>query len=267
MVGFAQEMDSLVVDSIHVDQVISVDSVIASADSTIMEPEDTIKIERKFLTIGPYIDISKLLTIPADFETKYEGGLELRFSERFSIYAEAGSATTSPKQAYTNGTYESTGTYYRLGLGYVGPLDLEHDIGISFRYGSATYDEDGRVFISSPSGGQADLVQSISRKGLTAQWWEVVLYSDRKLLENSDLLWLGLNLRLRILDSYDTQEAPDTYAIPGYGRTFDKSIPAVNFFLKIKIWFLKNVLETLKNINFYRARKNIDCLCSKLWLI
>lgn len=230
----AQEVDSLSTDSLIVDQSIVTDSILLTEDSTQIA-EDTIKIERKFLTIGPYIDISKLLTIPTEFETKYEAGLELRFSERFSIYGEMGSATTSPKDAYTNGTYESSGTYFRLGLGYVGRFDPKHDIGISFRYGSSTFSEEGRIFITSPSGAQDDPPLRIERSDLTAQWWELVLYSDMKLFENSDLFWFGLNLRLRILDSYDIQDAPDVYAIPGYGRTFDKVIPAVNFFLKVKI--------------------------------
>lgn len=232
--SLAQVVDSVAVDSIRMDQSMVVDSV-ATTDSTMISQEDTIKVQRKFLTISPYLDLSKLLTIPTDFETKYEAGLELRFSERFSVYAEAGSATTSPREAYTNGTYESSGNYYRIGLGYVGPLDQEHDIGLSFRYGSATFDEDGRIFISSPSGVQGDLVEKITRTGLSAKWWEIVLYSDKKLLENSNLLWLGLHLRLRILASYDAQDTPDVYGIPGYGRAFDKTIPAVNFFLKVKI--------------------------------
>ena len=230
--GMAQIGDSLRVDSLSVP---IVDSLGPFADSTQQSNEDTVSVQRKFLSIEPYIDVSKLLTIPAQFETKYEGGLALRFSERFSIYGEVGSATTSPEQAYTNGSYESTGTYYRIGFGYVGKFDAEHDIGISFRYGASTFDEEGRIFINSPSGGQGDLVRVISREGLTAEWWEVVLYSDKKLLEQSNLLWFGLNIRLRILGSYTMQEAPDVYAIPGYGRSFDKTIPAANLFLKVKL--------------------------------
>lgn len=231
----AQEVDSLKVDpASKVDSVsLSSDSVAVNIkDSVKVNPEDTIK--RKFLTIGPYIDFGKLLTLPTDFETKYEGGLELRFFERYAIYAEAGSTTTSPKEAYTNGTYESTGTYYRLGAGYVGPFDPQHDIGISFRYGSSSFEESGRIFLESPSGSQEPLVRSIERKNLTAQWWEVVVYSDMQLFKNSKLFWFGVNIRLRILQSYDEQEVPDVYSIPGYGRSFDKTIPAANFFLKLK---------------------------------
>ena len=236
LVVSAQEADSLKIDSLVVAQEVLLDSASSDSTTTAIASADTVKIVRKFLTIGPYIDLTKLFTIPTDFETKYELGLELRFSERFSLYGEWGSATTTPEEAYTNGIYESSGTYYRLGLGYVGQLDPKHDIGISFRYGASTFDEDVRIFINSPSEVQGPFNRNVvDRSDLTANWWEVVLYSDQQLLQNSELFWLGFNLRLRILDSYDAQDVPDVYAIPGYGRSFDKTIPAINFFLKVKI--------------------------------
>ncbi len=232
--GLAQEEDALQVDSLIVEQPALVDSTLSDSTTLTTTSADTVKIKRKFLMVGPYVDLTKLFTIPTDFETKYEVGLELRFSERFSVYGEWGSITTAPEDAYTNGIYENSGTYYRLGLGYVGPLDPKHDIGISFRYGASTFDEDGRIFIGSPTEIQDDVVRSISRKDLSANWWEIVLYSDRQLFLNSDLFWLGFNLRLRIMDRYDVQDVPDVYAIPGYGRAFDRTIPAMNFFLKVK---------------------------------
>jgi len=179
-----------------------------------------------------YIDYGKLLTIPSTIETKYEGGLELLFLEHFPLIIEVGQATLTPEGAYTNGTYESEGIYYRIGTGYVGPLNPKNNIGVTFRYAASTFDEDGRIFIESPSGTQDSFIQSIQRENLKASWYEVVVYSDRKL---SDLFRIGLNLRLRILANYDERSPVDVYAIPGYGRSFDSTIPAFNLFFKVTL--------------------------------
>lgn len=185
---------------------------------------------RRVLTPSVYLDYGKLLTIPTNFETKYEGGVELLFLEKFPLIIEAGQATLTPEGAYSNGTYESEGFYYRVGAGYVSQWKPKNKIGLSVRYASSTFNETGRIFIESPSGAQDDFIQSIKRKDLKATWYEIVVYSDRKL---SELFSIGLNLRLRILGSYDEQEGVDVYSIPGYGRSFDKTIPAANFFLKV----------------------------------
>lgn len=185
---------------------------------------------KRTLTPSLYLDYGKLLTIPVDFETKYEGGLELLFMERFPLIVEVGQATLTPEGAYSNGTYESEGIYYRIGTGYYSQFLPKNKIGLTLRYAASTFTETGRIFIESPSGSQDDFIQNIKREDLKASWYEIVVYSDRKL---SELFSIGLNLRLRILESYDEQEGVDVYSIPGYGRSFDKTIPAANFFLKV----------------------------------
>ena len=191
---------------------------------------DSVAQSRRLLTPSIYLDYGKLFTLPTNFETKFEGGLELLFLEKFPVYLEAGQATLSPEGAYSNGIYESEGFYYRIGAGYVSQFLPKNKIGISFRYAASTFSEDGRIFIESPSGAQETFVQNIRRDDLKATWYEVVIYSDRKL---SDLFSIGVNLRLRILDSYNEQAPIDVYAIPGYGRAFDQTIPAANFFFKV----------------------------------
>ncbi|MEO9484953.1 MAG: DUF6048 family protein [Ekhidna sp.] len=177
-----------------------------------------------------YLDYGKLLTIPTEMETKYEGGFELLFKEKFPLIVEVGQATLSPEGAYSNGTYESQGVYFRIGTGYYNQLTPKNKIGLTARYGSSSFSEDGRIFIESPSGSQGNFIQNIEREDLKATWYEVVVYTDKKL---SELFSIGMNLRLRILADYDKQEDVDVYAIPGYGRSFDKTIPAMNFFLKV----------------------------------
>lgn len=194
---------------------------------------DTIQDAKRLLTPSIYLDYGKLLTIPSNIETKYEGGIELLLSERFPIIGEFGSGTLTPEGAYANGTYESTGTYFRIGAGYLSQHKPKNKIGISFRYARSTFDETGRISIESPSGAQSTLIRAIDRKGLQATWWEAVLYTDRYLLKDSELLSIGVIFRLRVLQSYDEQPEVDVYAIPGYGRALDTTVPVANFFLKV----------------------------------
>ncbi|MEO1254468.1 MAG: DUF6048 family protein [Bacteroidota bacterium] len=177
-----------------------------------------------------YIDYGKLLTIPTSFETKYEGGVELTFFEHFPLILEIGQATLSPEGAFSNGIYESEGFYYRIGAGFVNQFSPKNKIGVSVRYSAAVFSESGRITIQSPSGVQETFTQTIENENLDANWYEIVVYSDRKL---SDLFSIGLNIRLKVLASYEEQNPIDVYAIPGYGRSFENTVPAANLFLKI----------------------------------
>ncbi len=191
--------------------------------------EDTVQTTR---TVIPsiYVDYGKLLSIPFPEETKIEGGFELLFWNKVPLIVEAGSAKLSPEQAFSNGTYESNGFYYRIGTGIYSQFQLKNKLGLTVRYGSSSFDESRRITVESPSGLQNSLIESVESANLTANWYEVVIYSDRRL---NDLFSIGLNVRLRILQNYDQQSPIDVYAIPGYGRSFDKSIPAANLFLKV----------------------------------
>ncbi|WP_462249102.1 DUF6048 family protein [Ekhidna sp.] len=190
---------------------------------------DSIVVKR---TVIPslYIDYGKLLTIPSNIETKYEGGIELLFLEKFPLIIEAGQATLTPEGAYSNGTYESSGYYFRVGTGFMNQFTAKNKIGITARYARAIFKEEGRIFIESPSETQDTFVQNIDREDVNATWYEMVLYTDQKL---SDMFSIGLNLRFRVLVEYDEFSPVDVYSIPGYGRSFDGTIPAANLFLKV----------------------------------
>ncbi len=177
-----------------------------------------------------YVDYGKLLTVLSKVETKYEGGVEILFREKFPLVIEIGVATLSPDHAWSNGSYESSGLYYRIGTGIYSQFNSKNKLGFTVRYGSCSFDETRRIVLESSSGIQELFVASEARNNLSASWLEAVIYSDRKL---NDLLAIGMNLRFRLLQNYDQQSPVDVYVIPGYGRSFDKSIPAVNLFLKI----------------------------------
>lgn len=196
---------------------------------------------RRAIIPSIYIDYGKFFTLPSNFETKYEGGIHLLINEKFPFIVEVGTATLTPESAYANGSYESTGNYFRVGTGIVTAIDAKNNIGLSLRYASSTFDEKGQYTIESESGKQDDYVQNIDRKNLSATWYEIVLFSERKIIfrnkEKKERNWnplsIGFNLRLRILGEYDSFNSVDVYAIPGYGRSFDKAIPAANLFLKV----------------------------------
>ena len=186
-------------------------------------------VQKRLVTPSIYVDYGKLLTIQTSIETKYEGAIELLLRESIQIIGEIGRATLNPEGAFRNGTYESDGLYYRIGVGYLAQPTPKNKIGLSLRFAHSTYDESGTYVLQSPTEVQGDFVQSINRQDLTAQWGELVLNTDRKI---NQLLSIGMHLRFRVLVSYDEQEVIDVYAIPGYGRSFDRTIPAANFFLK-----------------------------------
>ncbi|MEM9895277.1 MAG: DUF6048 family protein [Bacteroidota bacterium] len=202
-------------------------------DADTLQEEYVPKIKLNF-----YVDYGKLLTLASNFERKYEGGLEIMLADKFPLILEIGNGEIFPQSAFRNGTYNSDGTYYRLGAGYTPRVSPKNRLGITFRYGRSLFDEDIRLVVSSPSQSQDDFVQVIERESLTAQWAEAILYSDTKL---NRWFTVGLNLRLRILLTYDQiqrldeNDTIDVYAIPGYGRSFDDVIPAANLFLKITL--------------------------------
>lgn len=208
-----------------------------------MSQEDsttTVPARRAFIP-SIYLDYGKLLTLPTNFESKVEVGAQILIAEKIPFIVEVGTATLTPESAYANGSYESSGNYFRVGTGIVSAIDAKNNIGLSFRYASSTFDESGEYTIESESGKQDDYNQIIDRKDLYATWYEAVLFSERKIIfknsEGDERNWnplsFGFNFRLRILSSYDSFEPVDTYAIPGYGRSFDKVVPAMNLFLKV----------------------------------
>ena len=182
----------------------------------------------KFFIPSIYIDYGKLLTYTFENETKIEGGVELLFKEKIPIIVEFGTATLNPN-AYSNASYEANGSYIRFGTGIYSRWQKKNRIGLTMRYALSSFDEITRLTgeITPSIRGSSG---SFDRRGLTASWLEVVLYTDKILTE-----WLavGMNLRYRYLLDYDIQAPTDVFSIPGYGRSFDNSIPAVNLFVKV----------------------------------
>lgn len=175
------------------------------------------------------VDYGKLFGQFLNTESKYELGTQVELKNRLVLIGEYGYATLNPDGAYQDTDYTSTGSYYRAGLGYKIDMTQKNNLYFSVRYARAFHSDKGVIDITSASGIYNDLADPFERTGLSAQWYEVAMSSEARLWKG---LYAGFHLRLRIMDKYDQQEPLDVYAIPGYGRTFDRSIPALNLYLK-----------------------------------
>lgn len=208
----------------------------ADVDEDAGTATDTLVIE---VDAGPsiYIDYGKLLTIPTDFETKFEAGLSFRFKNRLSPNIQVGMGKLEPGGAINNGTYLSEGWYGRIGINYLMPIDNKSMLYAGVKYGMSMFDESGTYEIGSDL--WDNYKDGFSYEGLQADWFEVILGSETKL----DNHWsIGGYFSLRILNKRDkpspvntTLTPIDTYAIPGYGRAFDNTTPAVNVYIRFSL--------------------------------
>ncbi|MEQ8336772.1 MAG: DUF6048 family protein [Cyclobacteriaceae bacterium] len=207
-------------------------------------PDTTIIASQKLIRPSIYADYGKLITRLVGYEDKLEGAFSLLFLERYELIAEIGTATLSPAESYTNGNYSAEGTYYRFGGGYLGTFKSNFAIGLSARYGVSKFSDQGFIEIEGGSGIDNSYDRIIDRPDLEARWWELVVTSEKKLRFNKDNLsaWynelfaIGFNIRMRFLVTYTKESPIDVYSIPGYGKTIDKSTPAVNLFVKLYLF-------------------------------
>ena len=92
---------------------------------------DTISYKRGF-SIRPVllIDYGKLISTAAGYDTRYEGSFQLLINNKYELVGEYGTADLSPENAYSNGNYNSNGSYYRFGAGVYSQLNPKSKLGI-----------------------------------------------------------------------------------------------------------------------------------------
>lgn len=182
---------------------------------------------------GIYLDYGKALGTAIDnTQRKLEGGVELLFLDKFQAIGEFGQWDMAPNSAIENGSYAVDGTYFRLGVGYMPMVDANSRVGLGFRYAKAEYSDGGDYVILNTSGLQPDIERTFARTGQSAEWYEAVFYTDKAVKK-----WLtaGFTFRLRFMQQYTPYDQPDVMIIPGYGNAKDKTVPAVNVFLKVQL--------------------------------
>ena len=235
-------VDSLQVQSIESFDV-SMDSETVDSLTPTLDETDSIppKIFYPFLRQASVVfDYGKLLGYLTGVEKKNELGIQLNIKKQFLFSMEAGMSTLDPNDSYRNTQYEIKGSYFRVGAGVMNAIDAKNLFSLSVRYGKSSFEDTGTVRISSASGIFDPYEESFTRKSLSASWYEFILGSEKRIKPmNPDLpakLAIGFNFRVRILIDYDSQEPIDVFAIPGYGRTFDKSVPAFNLYVRYIFW-------------------------------
>ncbi len=206
---------------------------------------DTISVDStrfKFLSgVEIYLDYGKVLTLATKFESKYEGGINLRFYGRLVLAGEFGYAVLNPLKAYDNAvSYTITGNYFRAGIDYYINLDKKNSMYGGIRYGSSRFSDEGEFLLESDF--WEDYGESFGSDNLHADWFEIIFGSETRLNIGKSAkeenprggFFLGWKARIRILWHFENREEPRVYAIPGYGRTFDNSIPALNLYVKYR---------------------------------
>lgn len=192
-----------------------------------------------FSGVEIYIDYGKLLLLASNFESKYEGGINFRFYGKYVLAGEFGYAVLDPLKAYDNAlNYTITGNYFRVGVDYYLNLDKKNALYGGLRYGVSQFSDAGEFLLKSDF--WEDYGETFGSDNLHADWFELIFGSEMRLGKGGSEempkggLFLGWKARLRILMNFENREEPRVYAIPGYGRTFDNSIPALNFYLKYR---------------------------------
>lgn len=210
------------------------------------KPSESIEVmdsleKKKFVSgVELSIDYGKILTLWTEFESKYEAGINVRFYERIVLAAEMGYSELNPLKAYDNALYYTvTGYYARLGLDYYTAYDASSFYYAGFRYGMSFFEDEGLFLIDSEY--WEDFEEGFGSTGITASWMEIILGTEtflkigkKKTDRPKRKLLLGWKFRLRILTDFENREEPRIYSIPGYGRTFDQVIPALNFYVKYR---------------------------------
>ncbi len=221
------------------------DSTAFAQASTAVGIADSSKVPKRPFNLALHIDYGKILTLPFDFENKYEGGVALEIFENIAVVGEFGFWDKDADQAIENGSYNSTGTYWRLGAGFNLPFNTPgSQIGFGFRYAESTFDDEGSFQIESADDLTDPFTGSFTRQDLSASWLSGVLTSTgplklkKKVAESplNRLFKIGVQLRWRFLRSYDRTlsdtDPIEVYTIPGYGRTLSDNTLAINFFVR-----------------------------------
>lgn len=178
------------------------------------------------------LDYGKILTMPSNFETKIEGAAGLKFRQKLEVLAELGYADLIPQEAIKNGSYTSSGIYYRAGISYGGEILPKSILTIGVLYASSTFSDETTAIVRSTIWNDFD--ETYVRQKLTASWFEIILTTEQYIKNNVSL---GAKFRLRNLNTYPKNLNPEVIAIPGYGQTSNSTVPAVNLFVKYFIGF------------------------------
>ena len=177
-------------------------------------------------------DYLKLLPFLFPEETKMEANLGFISKFNIGINVEAGYGEKTPDDFYKNADYKAYGYYARAGLSYYYPFNPTTNFIIGVKYAMSQYQDEATFSILSSL--WDDYEDGFQRDGLEASWVELTLASEAAKWGN---LYFGFTFRLRFLIEADNFDPFEVYFVPGYGRTFDTFVPALNLYVKYVIPF------------------------------
>ena len=211
---------------------------IVSPNTLVGENQDSTLLEKKENHFVIYLgtDYGKLISTAAQFDTKYEFNLAVQFSKSIRVTADYGYGKLDPPNAIQNGTYTSSGNYYRVGLDYMFNIAPKTYLSLGGMYAISNFKDEGTVMIQSevwPS-----FNERFERDNFTASWAEFVITSEAPIFNRNEGImsrfYWGIKFRFRFLIDRTQPENFDVYAIPGYGRTWNDLVPAANLFITYK---------------------------------
>ena len=177
-------------------------------------------------------DYLKLLTFAFSTETKMEGGLGFISKYNIGINVEVGYGEKTPEDFYKNAEYKVSGYYGRAGISYYYPYNPDVNFIVGVKYAQSMYQDEAVYSILSSL--WDDYEGDFKRTDLEANWVELVVGSESAVWGN---LFFGFYFRMRFLIQADNFEPFEVYSIPGYGRTFDVIVPALNLYVRYFIPF------------------------------
>jgi len=210
-----------------------------STDDTVTEATDTVDTDgdgkaKSYNRFEISLDYLKLLTFVFPSETKLEAGLGFISKINIGVNVEVGYGEKMPEDFYKNADYKVFGYYGRVGLSYYYPYNPGVNFIIGAKYAMSQYQDEATFSILSSL--WDDFEGEFQRENLEANWVELILGSESSVKGN---LYFGFTFRMRFLIESDNFEPFEVYFVPGYGRTFDNFVPALNLYVKYFIPFGK----------------------------
>lgn len=205
-----------------------------------------VKTNRYGLRVG--VDLSKIAR--SFYEDNYKG-LEVvgdyRFSKKYYLAGELGNENKTVDDDQLN--FTTKGSYFKAGFNYNiydNWLDMENLIYIGMRYGVSTFSQtlnSYKIYNAHPYFPDTPVIVSGEKfSGLSAQWAEVVVGINAKVLNN---FYVGFSFRANHLISNKKPNTFDNLYIPGFNRTYDGNFGAgFNYTLSYFFPLYKKKIET-----------------------
>ncbi len=187
---------------------------------------------------------------------KQEFNSDLILNNKYFIAFDFGSSQINRNNQFNNfDTYNSEGTYFRIGADYNLINKATDDDGVSFglRYGRSMFKQSSTYRIQDPywgteqEGETAYYINTVEENNLSADWIEFVVGIKLMVFNN---LYLSPSLRFKFRYSVDDPtDILEIAEIPGYGNAKNGTNTNASLTLSYRIPFIKKLRNTGKKKN------------------